>query len=149
MRKVLYIIIAITTLSIVSCASSKSTTTVANGVSLSDYKYIVFGKDNDGDAELADILMMVQNELSGKLIMLSPSMAKQVLYDGGRILSPQINVKSEKWDGGQTYITISFYDYNTNQIVAIVKSSGIGWSISHDQKLAFSAIKKELNKVFK
>ena len=133
----------------ISCASSRSTTTVSNGTSLSDYKYIVFGKEDDGDAELADILMMVQNELSDKLIVLSPVRANSLLVQGEKILSPRISVKSEKWDGGHTYISISFYDYYTNQSVAVVKSSGIGLSISHDQQLAFSAIKKELNKVFK
>lgn len=134
---------------ITSCASSKSTTAISNGISLSNYKYIVFGKEDNGDAELADILMMVQNELSGKLVVLSPMKALQLLEEGEKILSPRISVKSEKWDGGHTYISISFYDYETNQSVAVVKSSGIGLSISHDQHLAFSAIRKELNKVFK
>ena len=62
--------------------------------------------------------------------------------------SPKINVKTEKWDGGHTYISISFYDYDTNQSIAVVKSSGIGLTISQDQKLAYKAIKKELDKVF-
>lgn len=44
---------------------------------------------------------------------------------------------------------ISFYDYDTNQSVAVVKSSGIGMTISHDQKLAYKALKKELDKTFK
>ncbi len=149
MKKILYVIALILTLNLGSCASSKSTTTTSNGISLSDYKYIVFGKEDDGDAELADILMMVQNELSDKLIVLSPVRASSLLAQGEKILSPRISVKSEKWDGGHTYISISFYDYDTNQSVAVVKSSGIGLSVSHDQQLAFSAIKKELNKVFK
>ena len=50
---------------------------------------------------------------------------------------------------GHTYISINLYDYETNQSIAVIKSSGIGLSISHDQQLAISAIKKELNKVFK
>ena len=38
---------------LVSCASSKSSTVVANGLDLSKYKYVVFGDDDDkGDAEL-------------------------------------------------------------------------------------------------
>ena len=45
-----------------SCASSKSTSTVLNGTDLSKYKYVVFGANSDGDAELEDIVMMVQNE---------------------------------------------------------------------------------------
>lgn len=50
--------------------------------------------------------------------------------------------------GWWTYISISFYDYDTNQSIAVVKSSGIGLTISQDQKLAYKAIKKELDKVF-
>lgn len=149
MKKKIYAFALSITLILMSCASSKSTTTISNGIALSDYKYIVFGKEDDGDAELADILMMVQNELSNKLVVLSPIKAQSLLAQGEKILSPRISVKTEKWDGGHTYISISFYDFDTNQSIAVVKSSGIGLSISQDQKLAFSAIKKELNKVFK
>ena len=92
---------------------------------------------------------MVQNELSGKLQVVSSSEALSLIDRCEYVITPRINVKTEKWDGGHTYITISFYDFKTNQLVAVVKSSGIGLSISQDQKLAFSAIKKELNKVFK
>lgn len=150
MKKLLYIFaLSFCLTTITSCASSKSSTTLSNGISLQDYKYIVFGKEDDGDAELADILLMVQNELSGKLNVVSPLQASRLIEDGVKVLSPRISVKTEKWDGGHTYISISFFDYNTNQSIAVVKSSGIGLSISQDQKLAFSAIKKELNKTFK
>lgn len=150
MKKIVYTFSLITFISLMmSCASSKSTTTISNGITLSDYKYIVFGREDDGDAELADILMIVQNELSEKLTVVSPTNATAIISNGGKVLSPRISVKSEKWDGGHTYISISFFDYATNQSVAVVKSSGIGLSISHDQKLALSAIKKELNKTFK
>jgi len=149
-RKILltYILAIIATFGFVSCASSKSTTTVSKGVALSNYKYVVFGTENDGDAELDDIIMMVQNELSEKLTVVSSSKANRLIEQGEYVLTPRINVKTEKWDGGYTYITINLYDFCTNQSIAIVKSSGIGWTISHDQKLAFNAIKKELNKVF-
>lgn len=51
--------------------------------------------------------------------------------------------------GWWTYLYFNkFYDYDTNQSIAVIKSSGIGWSISQDQKLAYKAIKKELDKVF-
>lgn len=101
-----------------------------------------------GDAELADMLMMVQNEISEKLQVVSAEKAKTLIAFGEKVASPKINVKTEKWDGGHTYISISFYDYDTNQSIAVIKSSGIGWSISQDQKLAYKAIKKELDKVF-
>ena len=131
-----------------SCASSKSTSTVLNGTDLSKYKYVVFGANSDGDAELEDIVMMVQNEISEKLHVVSAEKATLLLSIGEKVVSPKINVKTEKWEGGQTYISVNFYDYDTNQSIAVVKSSGIGLTISQDQELAYKAIKKELNKFF-
>lgn len=148
MKKLIYILAIITIFGLVSCASSKSTTTISKEFSLSKYKYVVFGTENDGDAELDDIIMMVQNELSEKLTVVSSSKANRLIDQGEYVLTPKINVKTEKWDGGHTYITINLYDFCTNQSIAIIKSSGIGLTISHDQKLALNAIKKELNKVF-
>lgn len=147
MKKIHYVLFALISLLIVSCASSQST--IAKGNAITNYKYVVFGGEDEGDAELADILMMVQNDISEKLQVVSPEKARSLIRQGERILSPRINVKTEKWDGGHTYISISFYDYDTNQSVAVVKSSGIGMSISQDQKLAYKAIKKELDKTFK
>lgn len=150
MKKLLNILIAfVISLAFVSCASSQSATTIAKGNDISRYKYVVFGSSDEGDAELADILMMVQNEISEKLQVVSSEKARSLIYQGEKVLSPRINVKTEKWDGGHTYISISFYDYDTNQSVAVVKSSGIGLSISQDQKLAYKALKKELDKTFK
>lgn len=136
-------------LTLVACASSQSATTIAKGNDISKYKYVVFGSGDEGDAELADILMMVQNDISEKLQVVSSEKARSLIYQGEKVLSPRINVKTEKWNGGHTYISISFYDYDTNQSVAVVKSSGIGMTISHDQKLAYKALKKELDKTFK
>ena len=149
MKKIHYLLFALISLLIVSCASSQSTTTIAKGNNVSNYKYVVFGSEDEGDAELADILMMVQNDISEKLQVVSPEKARILIRQGERVLSPRINVKTEKWDGGHTYISISFYDYDTNQSVAVVKSSGIGLSISQDQELAYKAIKNELDKTFK
>ena len=108
----------------------------------------MFGANSDGDAELEDIVMMVQNEISEKLHVVSAEKATLLLSIGEKVVSPKINVKTEKWEGGQTYISVNFYDYETNQSIAVVKSSGIGWTISQDQELAYKAIKKELNKFF-
>lgn len=150
MRIRIVIILSFICIVFFSCVSTHSTTTASNGVNLYEYKYVVYGtEDSDGAAELADILLMVQNELSGKLQTVSSEEAQTLIYSDKKVVSPRINVKSEKWDGGHTYITISFYDFKTNQLVAVVKSSGIGLSIAQDQKLALSAIKKELQKVFK
>ena len=149
MKKLSYILVAFLSLFFVSCASSQSTTIIAKGNSISNYKYVVFGSEDEGDAELADILMMVQTDISEKLQVVSSEKARALIREGERVLSPRINVKTEKWDGGHTYISISFYDYDTNQSVAVVKSSGIGMTIAQDQKLAYQAIKKELDKTFK
>lgn len=93
--------------------------------------------------------MSVQNLIaSTNLKILSPtSMKKIVCVDS--ILTPNIHVSSEKWDGGHTYITVTFYDFNSNQRIAVVKSSGIGMTINHDQNIALNAIKKEFDKLFK
>ena len=102
---------------------------IANGVNVNKYEYVVYGDKSTGDRELDDVVMMVQNEISNtKLTVISPTEAIRLIANGKYVLSPIISVKSEKWDGGQTYITINFYDIETNQSVAIIKSSGIGFS---------------------
>lgn len=77
----------------VSCASSKSSTTVLSGTDISKYKYVVFGTGDEGDAELADILMMVQNEISEKLQVVSAEKAKTLIAFGEKVASPKINIK--------------------------------------------------------
>lgn len=149
MKKTTIYLLSCVLLFLVSCASSNSITTVAKGNDVSKYKYVVFGNKDDGDAELADILMLVQNDISKKLQVVSSEKARSLVNQGEKVLSPKISVKTEKWDGGHTYISISFYDYSTNQSIAVVKSSGIGLSISQDQKMAYKALKKELDKTFK
>ena len=134
---------------LVSCSSSRSVITTAKEIDISQYKYVVFGSENEGDEELADIIMMVQNDISEKLQVVPQNKVSILLQQDERVLSPEINVKTETFDGGHTYITINFYDYRTKQNIAIVKSSGIGFTISQDQKLACKAIKKELDKIFK
>lgn len=150
MKKYVFVLItAFVSLLCLSCASSQSSTIIAKGNIISNYKFVVFGNSDEGDAELADIIMLVQNDISEKLQVVSPEKANILINQGEHVLSPKISVKSEKWDGGHTYISISFYDYDTNRNVAVVKSSGIGMSISEDQRLAYKAIKKELDKTFK
>ena len=131
-----------------SCASSRSVTTTSHDVNLGKYNYIVLGNDQEGDAELNDIMMLVHNELADRFKIISASKASYLILQGEPVLAPSVNIKTEKWDGGHTYITITFDDYETNQRLVVVKSSGIGMSISHDQKLALKALKKELDNVF-
>ena len=139
-------LISVLTVSMSSCSSSAKLV-VSNNANLTNYKYVSFGKDTSGDRELDDIMILVQNEITNtKLQPISLTYAPDDYI--GYTLTPHINVKSEKWDGGHTYITITFYDLQTDQIVAVVKSSGIGMSISQDQKLALSAIRKKLQNTF-
>ncbi len=128
-----------------SCSSSKLV--VSNGANISKYKYVSFGKEQTGDRELDDVVLLVQNEIANtKLQPISLTYAPDDYL--GYTLTPHINVTSEKWDGGHTYITITFYDLYTDRSVAVVKSNGIGLSVSQDQKLALVAIRKKLQTVF-
>jgi len=130
-----------------SSCSSNANLVVSNGANISKYKYVNFGKEQTGDRELDDVLLLVQNEISNtRLQPISLSHAPNDYL--GYTLSPNIHVTSEKWDGGHTYITITFYDLLTDQSVAVIKSSGIGLSIAQDQKLALKAIRKKLQSVF-
>lgn len=130
-----------------SCSTSKAV--ISHGVDLSKYSYVVFGKESTGDRELDDVVMTVQNEIANtKLTVLSETEAYSKAVLGGFVLSPFIQVSTEKWNGGHTYITINFYDLSTNQSIAILKSSGIGTTISQDQNIAIRAIRKKLKKVF-
>ena len=138
--------IAITVV-IQACSTSKAV--VSHNIDLSKYSYVVFGKETSGDRELDDIIMTVQNEIAAtKLTVLSAQDGLAKIAIGESVLSPNIYVSTEKWDGGYTYITINFYDYDTHQSVVILKSSGIGLSISQDQNIALRAIRKKLKKVF-
>ena len=138
--------IAITVI-IQACSTSRAV--VSHNIDLSKYSYVVFGKETSGDRELDDIIMAVQNEIATtKLTVVSAQDGLAKMAIGESVLSPNIHVATEKWDGGHTYITITFYDYDTRQSVVILKSSGIGLSISQDQNIALRAIRKKLKKVF-
>ncbi len=142
-----YIVSTILIALLASCSSSK--VVLSNSVNIDKYKYVVFGNETSGDRELDDIVMTVQNLIAEtNLKVLSSSNTSQVLEHAGSILSPHIHVTSEYWDGGHTYITVTFYDYSTNQRVAVVKSSGIGLTISHDQDIALNALRTKLNELF-
>lgn len=139
--------IAIMTAFMTSCASCKIV--ISNDVNISKYKYVIFGNKTSGDRELDDVVMSVHNQIAEtNLTVLSASNTLRVFECSDSILTPNIHVSSEKWDGGHTYITVTFYDYNTNQSVAVIKSSGIGMTVTHDQSIALNAIRKKLNKLF-
>ena len=138
--------IAITVV-IQACSTSKAV--VSHNIDLSKYSYVVFGKETSGDRELDDIIMTVQNEIAAtKLAVVSAQDGLAKIAIGEFVLSPNIHVSTENWDGGHTYITITFYDYDTRQSVVILKSSGIGLFISQDRNIALRAIRTKLKKVF-
>lgn len=135
MKRISFLSILITmvlsTISLASCSSSANLV-ISNGANLSNYKYVSFGIEQTGDRSLDDIMMLVQNEISNtKLQPISLTYAPDDYL--GYTLSPNIHISSEKWEGGHTYITITFYDLLTDQSVAVIKSSGIGLSIAQDQ----------------
>ena len=142
-----YLLLLTLAITIGSCATSR--VVLATGVNVDKYEYVVFGDKSTGDRELDDVVMMIQNEISNtKLTVISPTEANRLIANGKYVLSPNISVKSEKWDGGHTYITINFYDFDTSQSVAIIKSSGIGLTVSHDQNIALKSISQKLQEVF-
>ena len=108
------------------------------------------GKETAGDRELDDIVMSVQNQIAAtNLTVLSEANTSKISECADSILTPNIHVTTEKWDGGHTYIIVTLYDYTTNQSIAVIKSSGIGMTIKNDQNIALAAIGKEINKLFK
>ncbi len=133
---------------ITSCAAGKIV--LSNNADIGKYKYVVFGNETSGDRELDDIILEVQNQIAetNLKVLLNSEISKVSACSDG-ILTPNIHVTSEKWDGGHTYITVTFYDYNDNRRVAVVKSSGIGVTVSQDQEIALSALKKKLDELFK
>ena len=139
------ILSSIITILMVSCASSKIV--LSNSVDISKYKYVIFGKATAGDRELDDIVMSVQNQIAAT--HLSEANTSKISECADSILTPNIHVTTEKWDGGHTYIIVTLYDYTTNQSIAVIKSSGIGMTIKNDQNIALAAIGKEINKLFK
>lgn len=131
-----------------SCATGKII--LSADADIGKYKYVVFGNEASGDRELDDVLLEVQNQIAEtNLKVLSASETSKVRTFADGILTPNIHVKSEKWDGGYTYITVTFYDYYNNQCIAVVKSSGIGVTVSHDQDMALGALRKRLDELFK
>lgn len=142
------ILMLITSALTCSCATGKII--LSNNADIGKYKYVVFGNETSGNRELDDVVLQVQNQIAEtNLKVLSQSEISNVLLRSNVILTPHINVTSEKWDGGHTYITVTFYDYSANQRVAVVKSSGIGFSVTQDQDVALGALKKKLDELFK
>ncbi len=144
MRKIL--IFALSAILFSSCIGGGTIkTTLSTGINLTEYKYCVLGTNGtDGDGELTDIILRVENMLSEVLNVVSRDEAVGLISKGNKVLTPAISVKSEKWEGGHTFITISFSDLRTGRLIAVIKASGIGFSIEEDQEIALYKISKGL-----
>ena len=141
MRKVLFAIMLLC--SLVSCGTSE--TVVSTGVNLSEYEYCLLGTGaTSGDADVTDIILKVENILPEVFTIVAKERAYYLVQEGKKVLTPDISVKSEKWDGGYSYISISFRDLSTGRLLAVTKSSGQGMSIEEDQNIALNKIYKEL-----
>ena len=141
MKKILFAIMLLC--SLVSCGTSE--TVVSTGVNLSEYEYCLLGTDStSGDADVTDIILRVENILPEVFTIVSKERAYYLAQEGNKVLTPDISVKSEKWDGGYSYISVAFRDWSTGRLLAVVKSSGQGMSIEEDQHIALQKIRKEL-----
>ena len=141
MKKVLFAIMLLC--SLVSCGTSE--TVVSTGVNLSEYEYCLLGTGStSGDADVTDIILRVENILPEVFTIVSKERAYYLTQEGNKVLTPDISVKSEKWDGGYSYISVAFRDWLTGRLLAVTKSSGQGMSIEEDQHIALQKIRKEL-----
>jgi len=141
MKKILFAIMLLC--SLVSCGTSE--TVVSTGVNLSEYEYCLLETGStSGDADVTDIILRVENILPEVFTIVSKERAYYLAQEGNKVLTPDISVKSEKWDGGYSYISVAFRDWSTGRLLAVFKSSGQGMSIEEDQHIALQKIKKEL-----
>lgn len=105
---------------LISCSSSAKMV-VSNGANISKYKYVSFGKEQTGDRELDDVMLLVQNEIvNTKLQPISLTYAPDDYL--GYTLTPHINVKSEKWDGGHTYLPSPFMTFIQTKALQLLKA---------------------------
>ena len=95
MKRISFLIaMVLAIISLASCSSSANLV-ISNGANLSNYKYISFGKEQTGDRNLDDIMMLIQNEIANtKLQPISLSYAPDDYLS--HTLSPNIHITSEK-----------------------------------------------------
>ena len=131
-----------------SCSTSK--VVISHGIDMSKYSYVVFGEESTGDRVLEDVVMRVKNEIAmTKLIVVSEQEGLAKVALGKFVLYPNIYISTiKKEEVLTTSITITFYDFYTNQSVAVLKSSGFGLIESQSQSTAISSIRKKLNSVY-
>lgn len=142
-----YILLIINIMVLSSCSTSRAV--LSNSFNLESYDYVAFGDESTGDRSLDDMILLVQNEITNtRLKSVNGDEASVLLLGGKKVLTPNIHVESQYWDGGHTFITVTFYDYSTHQQVLVLKSSGIGLTVPHDQKIALKAITKKIQSTF-
>ena len=134
-----------TVIALMSCGGTNETV-LSTGINLSDYKYCVVGTSSiDGSADLADLILKVENFLPEVLTVTSKTEASDLIFEGQKVLTPAINVSSEKRDGlYYTYIAVSFHELKTGKLLAVCKSSGVGSTVKEGRRYSYDHIKKEL-----
>lgn len=89
----LLLILSVFLMTLTSCSSSAKLV-VSNGANISKYKYVSFGKEQTGDRELDDVMLLVQNEIANtKLQPISLTYAPDDYL--GYTLTPHINVSQK------------------------------------------------------
>lgn len=152
MKKLLFCCLLVTSCVLLSsCGSSHTVLSQYTTVPVSNYKYVVFGENQDKTANSLDgVMMEVESDISSFLMPVSRAQAYELVENKGElVLSPKIHVQTQYWDGGHTIITVDLIDWHTGRSVALLKGTGCGFSILHDQNLALGSIRKQLRKLFK
>lgn len=139
----------ITVTVLMSCGGTNETV-LSTGIILSDYKHCVVGTSSiDGSADLADLVLRVENFFPEVLTVTSKAEAAELISEGQKVLTPAINVSSEKRDGlYYTYIAVSFHDLKTGKLLAVCKSSGVGSTVKDGRRYSYDRIKMELVNAF-
>lgn len=151
MKKIFFCCLLLTSCVLLSsCVSSHTVLSQYTTVPVSSYKYVVFGEDQDKTANSLDgVIMEAQSDISSFLVPVSRAQAYELVENKGEfVLSPKIHVQTQYWDGGHTIITVDLIDWHTGRSVALLKGTGCGFSILHDQNLALGSIRKQLRKLF-
>lgn len=114
------LLLTVFSLSLASCSSSANLV-VSNGANISKYKYVSFGKEQSGDRELDDVLLLVQNEIANtKLQPISLTYAPDDYL--GHTLTPHINVKSENGMEDSPILLSLFTTYIPTKALPLLKA---------------------------
>ena len=168
MKNIFYSICFLTIIISVESCNTKSNMVLYEGVNLTNYKFIVFNDSIKFDSIENDLHVAffpfvywkknkheplpirVKNEITKYFKEVNINEASEYADNGELVLSPDIKTKVEFYFGGYTYITVSFFDYHTNKLIAEINSRGVGsTSTASDKIYALKGIRRELAKLFK